>query len=206
MSSMREVATLPYVAVTQTPPDEWPPQGQWTYDDYARLPNDGWKYEVIRGELYMSPAPRPLHQRVSGNLTFELQRFVRSGGLGEVLTAPIDVILPRNLGTPVQPDILFIRNDNLGIVGETTIDGVPDLVIEILSPSNWVDDRRVKFTVYAEAGVEEYWIVDPKAVTVEVYRLQGDRYDLVESYGPGDVVSSIVLSGFSVVLSDLIPQ
>lgn len=206
MSSMREVATLPYVAVTQPPPVEWPPQGQWTYDDYARLPNDGWKYEVIRGELYMSPAPRPLHQQVSGNLTFELQRFVRAGDLGQILTAPIDVILPRNLGTPVQPDILFIRKDNLGIIGETTIDGVPDLVIEILSPSNWVDDRRVKFAVYAEAGIEEYWIVDPKAVTAEIYQLQGDRYDLVESYGPGDLVSSIVLNGFSFALREMIPQ
>ncbi len=106
----------------------------------------------------------------------------------------------------VQPDILFIRNDNLGIISETTINGVPDLVIEILSPSNWVDDRRVKFSVYAEAGIEEYWIVDPKAVTAEVYRLQGDRYDLVESYGSGDLVSSIVLNGFSFALREMIPQ
>ena len=204
MSSMREVATLPYVAVTQTPPDEWPPQGQWTYDDYARLPNDGWKYEVIRGELYMSPAPRPRHQRSLLRLSAEMERFASQRQLGEVYISPIDVILPRNLGTPVQPDILFIRADNLGIVGETTIDGVPDLVIEILSPSNWVDDRRVKFAVYAEAGVEEYWIVDPKAVTLEVYQLQGDRYDLVESYGPGDVVSSLTLDGFSIAVNEII--
>ena len=154
----------------------------------------------------MSPAPRPLHQRVSGNLTFEFQRFVRAGDLGEVLTASIDVILPGGLGTPVQPDILFIRHDNLGIVGKTTIDGVPDLVVEIFSPSNWIDDRRTKFGVYAEAAVEEYWIVDPKSVTVEVYRLQGDRYGLVESYGPGDVVSSIALDGFSVTVDEIIPQ
>lgn len=206
MSSTREVATLPYTAVTQSPSQEWPPQGQWTYDDYARLPNDGWKYEVMRGELYMSPAPRPLHQRVSGNLTYELQRFVRSADLGEVLTAPIDVILPHNLGTPVQPDILFIRKDNLGIIGETTINGAPDLVIEILSPSNWVDDRRVKFSVYAEAGIEEYWIVDPKAVTVEVYQLEGDRYNLVDSYGSGDVASSTLLGGFSILLDEMLPQ
>lgn len=206
MSSMREVATLPYVAVTQSPPQEWPPQGEWTYDDYARLPNDGWKYEVMRGELYMSPAPSPRHQRAVLRLSAEMERFVNLHQLGEVYISPIDVILPRNLGTPVQPDILFIRNDNLGIIGETTIDGVPDLVIEILSPSNWVDDRRVKFSVYAEAGIEEYWIVDPKAVTVEVYRLQGDRYELIESYGPGDVVSSIALDGFSVTVDEIIPQ
>ena len=154
----------------------------------------------------MSPAPRPIHQRVSGNLTFEFQRFVRAGDLGQILTAPIDVILPRNLGTPVQPDILFIRNDNLDIIGETTIDGVPDLVVEILSPSNWVDDRRVKFGVYAEAGIGEYWIIDPRAVTIEVYQLRGDRYELIDSYGPGDVVSSIALDGFSVTVDEIIPQ
>ena len=204
MPRLRETAAMEYIV--QTTVQEWPPQGQWTYDDYAHLPNDGWKYEVMRGELYMSPAPRPLPQRVSGNLTFEFQRFVRAGDLGQVLTAPIDVILPRNLGTPVQPDILFIRRDNLGIIGETTIDGVPDLVVEILSPSNWIDDRRTKFAVYAEAAVEEYWIVDPKAVTVEVFRLVDERYEILDSYGPGDTVSSLVLSGFSIAVDEIIPQ
>ncbi len=206
MSSMREVATLTYTAVTQSPPQEWPPQGQWTYDDYARLPNDGWKYEVMRGELYMSPAPRPIHQRVSGNLTFEFQRFVRAGDLGQILTAPIDVILPRNLGTPVQPDILFIRNDNLDIIGETTIDGVPDLVVEILSPSNWVDDRRAKFDVYADAGITEYWIIDPQKEEVELFTLRDKRYELVEKYGLGERVSFQVLSGFSVTVDEIFAQ
>ena len=206
MSSMREVATLPYTAATQSPPQDWPPQGEWTYDDYAGLPNDGWKYEVIRGELYMSPAPSPRHQRAVLRLSAEMERFVNLHQLGEVFISPIDVILPRNLGTPVQPDILFIRNDNLDIIGETTIDGVPDLVVEILSPSNWVDDRRVKFGVYAEAGIGEYWIIDPRAVTIEVYQLRGDRYALIDSYGPGDVVSSIALDGFSVTVDEISPQ
>jgi len=204
MPSMREVATLPYVA--QSPPQEMPPQGEWTYDDYARLPDDGWKYEVMRGELYMSPAPSPLYQRVSGNLTFEFQRFIRETNQGEIFTAPLDVILPEKLGTPVQPDILFIRRDNLQIIGETTIDGVPELVVEILSPSNWIDDRRTKFAVYAEAGVAEYWIIDPRTVTVEVYHLGEDQYELLESYGTGDTVISLVPDGFSVDSDRIIPQ
>jgi len=206
MSSMREVATLPYAAVTQPPPQEWPPQGQWTYDDYARLPNDGWKYEVMRGELYMSPAPRPRHQRSLLRLSAEMDRFVNQRQLGEVYISPIDVILPRNLGTPVQPDILFIRNDNLGIIGETTIDGVPDLVVEILSPSNWIDDRRTKFLVYAEAGIGEYWIIDPKTSTVELFQLVGNRYELLDAYTPGDTIASRVLTGFAIPVSEIFPQ
>jgi len=206
MSSMREVATMPYVAVTQSPPQEWPPQGQWTYDDYARLPNDGWKYEVMRGELYMSPAPRPRHQVISSNLNFELQRFVRERELGKVLDSPIDVILPRGLGTPVQPNILFIHRDNLQIIGETTIDGVPNLVVEILSPSNWIDDRRTKFDVYADAGITEYWIIDPQKESVELYTLLGNRYELVEKYGLGESGSSQVISGFTVTVDEIFAQ
>ena len=91
MPRLRETATMEYVA--QTTVQEWPPQGQWTYDDYARLPSDGWKYEVMRGELYMLPALSPRHQVISSNLNFELQRFVRERELGKVLDSPIDVIL-----------------------------------------------------------------------------------------------------------------
>jgi Uma2 family endonuclease len=201
---MREVATIPYSV--QPVVQEWPPQGEWTYDDYARLPNDGWKYEVMRGELYMSPAPSPLHQRTVLRLSTEMGQFVEQHQMGEVFISPIDVILPRGLGTPVQPDILFIRRDNLHIIGETTIDGVPELVVEILSPSNWVDDRRTKFAVYAEAGIAEYWIIDPRTVTVEVYQLRGNRYELLDSYGTGDTVSSTVLDGFPVDVDRIIPQ
>lgn len=205
MPRLREVATLPYTVQPVVQP-EWPPQGQWTYDDYARLPDDGWKYEVIRGELYMSPAPSPLHQRTSSNLTFAMQGFVRERNAGEIFNAPIGVILPRELGTPVQPDILFIRRENLSIVGETTINGLPDLAVEVLSPSNWVDDRRTKFSAYAEAGIPEYWIVDPKAETVEVFRLAGESYELVEAYARGDTVVSTVLDGFSIAVSEIFPQ
>jgi len=204
MPRLREVATIPYTV--QPVVQEWPPQGEWTYDDYARLPNDGWKYEVMRGELYMSPAPSPRHQRTALRLSSEMERFVEQHQMGEIFISPIDVILPRGLGTPVQPDILFIRRDNRHIIGETTIDGVPELVVEILSPSNWVDDRRTKFAVYAEAGIAEYWIIDPRTVTVEVYQLRGERYELLESYAAGETVSSIVLDGFSVAVDRIIPQ
>ena len=204
MPSMREIATMPYVA--QSPPQEWPPQGQWTYDDYARLPNDGWKYEVMRGKLYMSPAPSPRHQRTALRLSTEMERFVEQHQMGEVFISPIDVLFPHGLGAPVQPDILFIHRQNLRIVGKTTINVVPELAVEILSPSNWIDDRRTKFEVYAEAGIAEYWIIDPIAATAEVYQLGEGRYELLESYGRGDTIHSLVLHGFSVAVDRIIPQ
>lgn len=87
-----------------------PPQGQWTYEDYRRLPDDGWRYEVIKGELYTIPAPRTKHQIASANLTFAMTDFVRARHAGWVLYAPVDVRLGE-LANPVQPDILFIRRE-----------------------------------------------------------------------------------------------
>lgn len=204
MPRLREVATMEYVV--QPAVQEWPAQGQWSYDDYARLPDDGWKYEVIRGELHMSPAPSTRHQIAIGNIHVEMSLFLRQTDAGQAIFSPVDVILPGGLGTPVQPDILFVSKSNLDIIKETHIEGVPDLVVEVLSPSNWVDDRRTKFTVYAEAGVAEYWIVDPKTATVEVYRLVDERYELIEKYGAGDTVSSLVLAGFSISVAEVFAQ
>ena len=103
---------------------KWPSQGQWTYADYKRLPDDGWRYEVIEGELHMAPAPRPRHQEATINLATAMSQFARSKRLGKVYTAPIDVLLP-GLASPVQPDVLFIANDRLDIVKEEFIEGPP---------------------------------------------------------------------------------
>jgi Uma2 family endonuclease len=108
-----------------------PPQGEWTYEDYTQLPNDGWKYIV----------------------------------------------------------------------------GVPDLVVEIISPSNWVDDRRVKFGIYAEAGILEYWIVDPRQETIDVFILgQQSQYELLDRFGAGDSVRSHVPNGFAFPVQKVFAQ
>jgi Uma2 family endonuclease len=159
------------------PQSELPRQGQWTYADYCRLPEDGWRYEVIRGVLYMTPAPWPRHRKATGNILAALHRHVQEGDLGEVYAAPIDVLLP-GLTDPVQPDILFLARDRLDIVKEKAIEGVPDLIVEVLSPTNWFTDQRIKFEVYATAGVKEYWIVDSDRKTVEVYGLKDGAYAL----------------------------
>lgn len=199
MDHLREIRDE-YVATTDRP---WPEPGQWTYEDYARLPEDNWKYEVIKGVLYMTPSPNTKHQVVIGNLYFAFRLYLQHRRLGIVLSSPIDVRLPADIGAPVQPDLLFVRDERRMIVREKYVDGAPDLVIEVLSPSNWEDDRNVKFDVYARAGVPEYWIVDPMAETVEVFVLDGEAYALLGRFATQDGVQSRVLDGLTLAAGEV---
>ncbi len=201
MRRVREAVTAKYAAQTV----QLPTQGVWTYDDYARLPDDGKRYEVIRGELYMSAAPRPLHQRVITRLSFFLEGFLENSALGTAFVAPIDVILPQKLGDPVQPDIVVVRRESLHIIDELNIRGAPDLLVEVLSPSNPAHDRSLKYDLYAEAGVLEYWIVDPRQRTVEIHLLRDGAYELAGQWGVGEVARSELLDGFAVSVDEIIP-
>ena len=182
----------------------WPVQGNWTYEDYCRLPEDGWTYEVIEGELLMSPAPRTIHQRCKGKIYVAMLLFVEKHDLGLVLDAPHDVMLEK-LATPVQPDILFIAKERLHIVKPERTEGAPDLIVEVLSPWNWMADRQQKFNVYAEAGVKEYWIVDPEQRTIELFQLRGHQYMLTGKYGVKQSVRSKILQGFQVKVKEVCP-
>ncbi len=201
MRRLRETLAATYAAQTE----RQPAQGHWTFDDYARLPDDGKRYEVIRGELYMSAAPRPIHQRVITRFSFFLEGYVEEHNLGTVFVAPIDVILPEKLGDPVQPDIVVIRRENLPIVGELNIQGAPDLVMEVLSPSNPAHDRSLKYQLYPEAGVPEYWIIDPHERRVEVFALRGGDYELLGRYGDDDTARSEMLEGFTFKPDEIFP-
>ena len=201
MRRVQESVTATYAAQTV----QLPVQGQWTYDDYARLPDDGKRYEVIRGELYMSAAPRPLHQRVITRLAFFLEGYLEESNLGTAFAAPIDVLLPEKLGDPVQPDIVVIRRESLPVVGELNIQGAPDLVMEVLSPSNPSHDRSLKHELYAEAGVPEYWIIDPLERTVEIHVLRAGSYILLERFGEDETARSELLEGFAVTVSAITP-
>ncbi len=191
--------------MTQTlpsPPNidgEWPKQGAWTYDDYARLPDDGRRYEVIKGVLYMAPSPNTGHQYASGKLGTAMYIFVEQHRLGRVYFAPIDVILP-GLANPIQPDILFIAQDRLNIIKKQTIDEPPDLVVEVLSPSSLTHDRRLKYETYEAAGIKEYWIVDVEHEVIEVFVLQDGGYSKAEKYTTGQSARSEVLDGFSIAV------
>ena len=201
MRRVRESRTATYAAQTE----QSPVQGQWTYADCARLPDDGMRYEVIRGELFMSPDPRPLHQVVITLISYFLVGFLRVNRLGKTFVSPIDVVLPQQLGDPVQPDIVFIANERLSIVGKLNIQGAPDLVMEVLSPSNPEYDRTLKYEIYAEAGVPEYWIVDPHERTIEVFALRDGGYEQLGRYGEGETARSELLDGFTAAIDEIIP-
>src|SRR3989475_11688717 len=143
-----------------------------TYDDYATLRDDGRRYELYEGELIeMSPSPRPRHQTVIGNLHVLMAEHVRGRGLGEVSLSPIDVILSRI--TVLQPDLVYIERDRLGIVTERAIEGAPTRAVEGLSPSTDARDRGVKLALYARYRVPSYWIVDPVGPAVAACRRAG---------------------------------
>jgi Uma2 family endonuclease len=190
---------------TDTAP--WPEQGSWTWDDYLRLPDDGQRYEIIHGVLYVSPAPRVIHQFVATRLTLFMGTFALERRLGVVLTAPLDVLLA-GVASPVQPDIVFLKSDNLPDLEEAkNFQGVPDLVVEVLSPGTRRVDLDVKLKAYEQAGVPEYWIVDPKRRTVVLHHLQGARskYQETGPFGVDDTVRSRVLVGFELKVADLFP-
>lgn len=199
----RPPLTQPQIALTKS---TWPPaQEHWTYEDWLKLPDDGYRYEVIDGVLHMSPPPRTRHQRISARLVGFLIDFLKRHPLGEILYAPVGVRLP-NQPVPVEPDILFIKRERLDIITEEYVEGAPDLIIEILSPSNWLYDRREKMQAYQTAGVTEYWIVDPRAKTVEIYALEAGAYLLLGQYKPGEVAQSQVLPGFGTPVVDIFPM
>ncbi len=186
----------------------WPAQGKWTYDDYLRLPEDGRRYEVIRGFLYVTPAPSFDHQYSVSQINRLLGNFVDGNRLGVVLVAPFDIRLPDGIGNPVQPDVLFIRRERQPRSGDLRFDGVPDLIVEVLSPGNWRFDRKTKLGAYRDAGAPEVWLVDPLARTVEVFVLAESRaeYTLHERRSDGEMMGSTVLPGLELDVTGLFPS
>ncbi|MEO8605392.1 MAG: Uma2 family endonuclease [bacterium] len=138
-----------------------------TTEDYYDLPDDGLRYEILDGELEMSPSPSIDHQRVSRDLHRILQAHVEAHGLGEVFDAPCDVLLADT--TIVVPDLVYVSLARAHIVTKRAVEGAPDLLVEILSPSSTRRDRHTKAALYARLGVPFYWIVDPQARTLEEY-------------------------------------
>ena len=176
------------------------PEIKFTYADYRNAPEDK-RYELLDGELVVSPAPKEIHQRVLGNLYVALRSFVRERGGGRVYLAPFDVVLTDT--DVVQPDLLFVSNERAGIVTEDNAQGAPDLVIEILSPSTADRDLTFKRSLYARHGVVEYWVVDPEARTIEVLALGEDDFERAQRYVEGQRLTSPVLAGFSLDTDEL---
>jgi Uma2 family endonuclease len=142
---------------------------------------------------------------ILSELGFALQTFIKASNLGIVLYAPCDVLLEPG-GTPVEPDILFISNQRTGIITSRNVQGAPDLIIEILSPSNPEHDRHRKYDLYEQHGVAEYWIVDPETRSIEVYGLAEGAYSLLGHFGAEEMARSNLLKGFTVAVSEAIPK
>jgi Uma2 family endonuclease len=164
-----------------------------TFEEFRQFPVDGKRYELVRGEVHVTPSPATRHQFIVQNLALSLGLHVVKDNLGEVLTAPLDVRLSED--TAFQPDLIFVSNSRAGIILENWIEGAPDLVVEVSSPSTATYDRATKLPLYAEFGVSEYWLVDSQAKTVEVLKLQGKKY-FVEA----------TLAGDQILTSDLFPS
>jgi Uma2 family endonuclease len=147
-----------------------------TYRDYAGLPDDGRRYEIHDGVPSVTPAPGTAHQRISGSLFVALYVHVNARDLGEVFSAPTDVILSDT--SIVQLDIIFIARDRSNAISARGIEGAPTLAVEIVSPHSCSIDRQRKIELYARHGVPNYWIVDPETRTIESYVLAAGGYVL----------------------------
>ena len=144
-------------------------------------PDDGNRYEVIDGELYVTPAPSWQHQHGLSKLHVLLGQHVYPLGLGQIVQAPPGVVLDEE--TAVQPDLVYVSRERAGIILERGIEGATDLVVEVLSPSTQSRDRGIKMRSYAAGGIPHYWILDTAHRTLEAYRLGPSGYESVGVYG-----------------------
>jgi Uma2 family endonuclease len=173
---------------------------KYTYADYLKTPDDE-RYELIEGELLMTPSPVTRHQRISRKIEFMLEKCVTENDLGEVFDAPYDVYLDAE--NVVQPDLLFVMKERLNIIGEKNIQGAPDLVIEIISEATAYRDLVQKKKLYARFGVKEYWIVLPEESSVEVYTLKDNTFGLYTTYGRDDTLKSPLLQKLKIDLKKI---
>ncbi len=171
-----------------------------TYQDYAKTPEDE-RYELINGELIMSESPIIVHQNNRMKLGNRMTNFVERNDAGIVYLPDTDVVLSDT--DVVQPDIMFISKERQHIIGERNIQGAPDLVVEILSPSTARRDWGVKRELYAKHGVKEYWIADPANKMVWVMLLTNGVLEIQQTCHPGDTIASSALAGFTVKVDDI---
>lgn len=170
-----------------------------TYEDYANLPGDD-RYELIDGELILVSSPSEFHQTILMNLIYLLQS-VRQSGLGRLYCAPFDVIFSDH--DVVQPDLLFIAVDRAGIITEANVQGAPDLVVEILSPSTSRLDRTRKRELYERQGVKEMWLVYPQERNIAVLLLRDGKLEEAGEYGAGQKLVSETLGNLTVDLDEV---
>jgi Uma2 family endonuclease len=174
-----------------------------TYEEIALLPNDGKRHELIDGEHFMAPSPNTRHQRVLSRLHYALMAFLDGHPLGELFIAPYDVVMsPHDV---CEPDLVFVSKDRSSIVTDSNIQGVPTLLVEVLSPETRKLDEVYKRERYAQFGVQEYWIIDPDIDIIKIFRLTEQGYGQPHELRleQGVELTSSQLPGFALPLATL---
>ena len=173
---------------------------KFTYEDYCNAPEDK-RYELIDGDLVVVPAPKEEHQDSVGAIFIALALFVRERMLGRVYVAPFDVLFTNT--DVVQPDVIFVSNERLNIITPDNIQGAPDLLIEVLSPSTALRDRTFKRALYARYGVKEFWLVNTDEKTIEVLLLGERDFETYAVFGPGQTLTSPTLTDFTLDIDEI---
>ncbi len=173
-----------------------------TYEEYLSGPEIKQRYEIVDGVMIMPPSPNVEHQTILRQLFLKLHQHVDDDDLGQVWFAPLDMVIQREPLRTRQPDLLFVSGARAGIVGQV-IEGAPDLVVEILSPSNTRSAMEEKLADYAHREVQECWLVSPEARSVEVMELGEGQWQRVGIFGLGDQVHSQVLPGLDLAVAEV---
>jgi len=175
------------------------PARKLTYDDLLAMPDDGLRHELIDGVHYVTASPVARHQIIAGNLYFLIRLHLTRAEQGRILFAPLDIVF--SMFDVVEPDLLFVSNERRQVLTERNVQGSPDLVVEILSPSTARRDEGVKLELYGRQQVREYWVVDPDSNTIRVYRRRDADLTLVdELHEPDAALSSPLLPGLALPL------
>lgn len=177
---------------------------KFTYSDYLLLPDNGKRYEILEGELLMSPAPNAKHQTTLIRLVRILSAYVEKNILGQVFIAPFDVVISKN--DVVQPDLIFIPTKNEFKIKSSHMEGAPDLVVEIVSPGSAQRDRIIKRKIYALHGVKEFWLVHPEKEQIQILRLEKGDFKRIAELKREDILTSPLLSGLEIRLVDVFPE
>ena len=175
-----------------------------TYDDFLLFPDDGLRHELIDGEHYVTPSPNLDHQRISGRLYLAIGNYLHAHPTGEIVYAPFDVVFSRH--DVVEPDLLYLSNERASrVVTQTSVQGAPNLIIEILSKSTRRRDRTIKQRLYECSAVDEYWMVDPVTASIRILRQRAGRFAAAADLraDAGDVLTTPLLPEFTVPLAEI---
>ena len=171
------------------------------YEDYLLFPEDGLRHEILDGEHFVTNAPSRRHQKAVSNLIYFFMDLLRRNPLGEVYAAPFEVLFSKH--NVALPDLIFVSQERASILTDKNVQGAPDLIVEVLSPSTRQSDELVKLNVYERFGVREYWLVDPQNQTVRIFRGGGGSFAPPVDLSAGEVLTTPLLPGLEIPVSQI---